>query len=74
MDKFRAVRGVPNMFGRQNGSQKQETSAFDVPDSVIRSLWELGKFNLKLVWKTSKIYDSRFVLQERVAFQNRLFD
>jgi hypothetical protein len=42
------VHGVPNMFGKEKGSQKQKMLLFDVPDSVIRNLRELENLTTNL--------------------------
>jgi hypothetical protein len=33
-----------------------------------------GKLYIRFVWGTSKTNDARYVLQERIVFQNRLFN
>jgi hypothetical protein len=47
----------------------------DMPESIIRNVWEVENFTSCLFESQVKqMKIDRYVLQERIIFQNRLFD
>jgi hypothetical protein len=44
----------------------------DVPESIVRNLWERKNLTSNLFER--KTNNTRYSLQERATFQNRLFD
>jgi hypothetical protein len=45
----------------------------DVPELFIGNLWEWEHFNSDL-FERNKISDTRYLLQEKITFQNRICD
>jgi hypothetical protein len=75
MDNLCTVCGVPNMFRMENGSQKLANAVVFRPMCTSTSLMaflicQIQSLETSGNWKILL----KFVLQERITFQNRFFD